>query len=433
MMVKRKLERMLKLIKSERVSLGRRVHDSIRSVSSRVGLYDLPFQIYVMQVVAFVLSLARNIAFPYLAMYLTGNPAGGGLGIDASLVGLLIMVGGLGGTFALLFTGSLCDKFGRRKMMLCFIVPQVVLTASYAYAKTYTEFFAIYAVGGIIGAFYDPAFGAMIADLVHPKRREEIFGLSYMIMNVGTIIGPPVGGFIASRSGYPIVFIYAAVLTSICAAIILVWIKESYSRRESEKITVTQLAEVFKDKIFIVFCFTGALTNVVYSQLYGLLSVYIEHVGLQPYVFGILCSVNGAMVVALQVPIRKASMRIGSTRAFVVAQMLFAVGFTYFMLSRDFLQFLIGVVILTLGEITFVPASSGFVAHLSPADMRGRYMALSRMFFGIGGSVGSLIGFRLYALLPTKGLVWGILGAVGFATMPAYLYLLKVCARTRNV
>ncbi|MDH5460457.1 MAG: MFS transporter, partial [Candidatus Bathyarchaeota archaeon] len=163
--------------------------------------------------------------------------------------------------------------------------------------------------------------------------------------------------------------------------------------------------------------------------LYGLLSVYTGYLGFDPSFFGLLLSVNGVMVVTLQIPIRKATMRIGSTRAFIVAQTLYAVGFTYFMLSRDLAQFLIGVVVLTLGEIVFFPASSGFVADLSPADMRGRYMALLGLFYGTGGSVGSLIGFTLYDILPNKGVIWGILGTVGFATLPGYLYLLKVVAR----
>lgn len=410
----------------------RRVHTCIYNVIFKLGLTNLSFQIYVMLIISLLFSIGRNMAFPYLAMYLTGEKAHKGLEIDPTLVGFMLMVGGLAYVLALPATGSLCDRFGRRKMMLSSAIPQIVLTAGYAYANTFIDFLLLYVTMGIIGALYEPAYSSMIADLVQPSRREEVYGLSYMITNIGTIIGPLMGGFIASTDGYAILFMYAAIFTAICAAIVLLLIKESYPKGESNKITMTQLAGIFKDRIFILFCFTGALTNIVYSQLYGLLSVYTEYVGLQPYVFGTLFSVNGAMVVALQIPIRKVAMKIGSTKSFIVAQLLYAAGFTYFMLSRDFLQFLIGVIVLTLGEITFFPASSGFIANLSPADMRGRYMALSGLFFGIGGSVGSLIGFRLYATLLKKELTWGILGAIGFATMPGYLYLLKADKRKRE-
>jgi MFS family permease len=404
----------------------------LRAISSRFGLKGFPSQIYVMLGISVLFSFARNIAFPYLSMYLTGELVEGGLGIDESLVGLLIMVGGLGYTFALLVTGSLCDKFGRRKMMLAFIVPQVVLTASYAFARTYLEFFCIYVVGGILGAFYDPAFNAMIADLVRAERREEVYGLSYMISNIGTVLGPPIGGVIASISGYPVLFIYASILTVVSAVIILVKIEESYSGSSSSSVTLGQLVEVFKHRLFILFCFLGALTNIVYTQLYGLLSVYTEYIGFEPYVFGALFSINGAMVVLLQIPIRKGAMKVGSTKAFIIAQIFYSVGFTYFMISRSFAHILVGVVVLTIGEIIFFPALTGFVANLSPSDKRGRYMALTGLFFGIGGSVGSLIGFRLYDILLDKAMVWGFLGIIGFATLPGYVYLLNAVRRTES-
>lgn len=403
----------------------------IHSAYAKLGLAGFPLQIYVMLVISLLMSVGRNLAFPYLAMYLTGERLNGGLGVDPSLVGVMIMLGGFAYTFSLVAAGSLCDRFGRKKMLTASIIPQVILTVGYAYASTFYEFLLLYVPMGIIGALYDPAYSAMVADLVQPGRREEVYGLSYMIANVGTVISPLVGGVIATFVGYSILFTLAAVFMTVCATIILVIIKESYSMKESKEATVAQLAGIFRDKIFVVFCFTGALTNVVYSQLYGLLSVYVQHVGLEPYIFGVLFSVNGAMVVALQIPIRKVSVKVGSTKAFVIAQMLMAVGFAQFMLSRDFTHFLFGVVLVTLGEITYFPASSGFVAYLSPSDMRGRYMALSGMFFGVGGSVGSLVAFRLYGFLPSKGLVWGILGIVGLATMPGYLYLLKVSGQVR--
>ena len=413
-----------------------KVHGRLRALSQsffgRVGLAGLPFQVYVMLVTSLLFSLGRNLAFPYLAMYLVGKRVNGGLGIDESLVGFMIMVGGLANTLALLVTGSLCDKFGRRRMMLVFIIPQIFLTASYAFATTFTEFLVLYVTGGVLGAFYDPAHSAMVADLVQPERREEVYGLSYMLANIGTVVSPLVGGVLASSTGYPVLFVYAAIFTVVCAVIILTLIKESYVKCETSKVRLSQFVAVFKDKTFTLFCLVGALTTVVYSQLYGLLSVYTESLGFNPSFFGLLFSVNGMMVVTLQIPIRKTTMRIGSTRAFIIAQTLYAVGFTCFMLSRDLGQFLIGVVLLTLGEIIFFPASSGFVADLAPSDMRGRYMALLGLFFGTGGSVGSLIGFTLYGILPNKEIVWGILGAVGFATLPGYIYLSKVEGRRKR-
>ena len=87
-------------------------------VSSKLGLSGHPSQIYVMLAASLLFSFGRNIAFPYLAMFLNGKIQDGGLGFDSSLVGFMIMIGGLSSTLALLVTGSLCDRFGRKRMMI---------------------------------------------------------------------------------------------------------------------------------------------------------------------------------------------------------------------------------------------------------------------------------------------------------------------------
>lgn len=107
----------------------------------------------------------------------------------------------------------------------------------------------------------------------------------------------------------------------------------------------------------------------------------------------------------------------------MLAQTLFAVGFSTFFFSRNLSQLVVGDIILTLGEITIVPAASGFIANLAPASQRGRYMAFASLSAGVGGSVGNYFGFKIYSLMTSKEYVWTALGAVGFLTLPGYAYM----------
>ena len=243
--------------------------------------------------------------------------------------------------------------------------------------------------------------------------------------------GLPIGGLIASTSGYSVLYFYAAIFVSAAATGLGLLIKESKPHEVAKAEVSSNITQIFRDKIFILFCFIGTLTIVVYSQLYSLLSVYTEYVGFEPYVFGFLSSIAGAMVVTLQIPIRLGTVRIGPTKAFIIAQTLFGAGFIYFMFAANFSQFLVAIAILTVGEIIFFPASSAFVANLAPASMRGRYLALTGLFFGIGSSTASLTVFTIYGLLANKSLVWGIWGTLGFAILPGYLMLFKMTGRNR--
>ncbi len=151
--------------------------------------------------------------------------------------------------------------------------------------------------------------------------------------------------------------------------------------------------------------------------------MHIEYLGFPPYIYGILYSVNGAVATLLQIPIRKISIRIGSLKAFILAQLLFGLGYSSFFLAREFFQLLLGVIVITLGEICFLPTKSHFIASLSSIDKRGRYMAIAAVFSRIGGSTGSLIAFNLYGLFPFKDSIWIFLGLFGFATIPGYIGL----------
>jgi predicted MFS family arabinose efflux permease len=386
-----------------------------------------------MVLMSFIWAIGRNFAFPYFAMYMDGKSGGGGMHFSDPLIGFMIMIGGFSYILMLPISGSLCDRIGRRKMMAVSLFPQLILIPSYAFANSYTEFLLLYALSSGLGAFMDPAFSSMVADLVQPKRREEVYGLSYMINNIATVVCPPIGGMIAGVSGYPILFIYASFFAMTGVAVFLLSVKESRPR----EVCIAEapgLRNVFRDRLFILFCFTAAFTNIVYSQLYTLLGVYTtKSAGFEPEFYGILFALNGAMVVTLQIPIRKGAIRLGPTKSFMLAQLLYSVGFAYFMFAVDPTQYLLADAILTIGEITFVPASSGFVANLAPPEMRGRYMALMGLFFSIGAALGAPVVFTLYGGLATadKYLIWGILGLVGFATLPGYVALSRLVRRKR--
>ncbi|HEX8990864.1 MAG TPA: MFS transporter, partial [Anaerolineales bacterium] len=49
-------------------------------------------------------------------------------------------------------------------------------------------------------------------------------------------------------------------------------------------------------------------------------------------------------------------------------------------------------VMLTFGELTLVPTATKFVADVAPADMRGRYMSLYWVGWGLSRAAAPLIG-----------------------------------------
>jgi MFS family permease len=57
-----------------------------------------------------------------------------------------------------------------------------------------------------------------------------------------------------------------------------------------------------------------------------------------------------------------------------------------------FWGFWISMVLLTIGEMILVPTSSTFAANLAPTNMRGRYMSLYSLTWGISMGIGPVLG-----------------------------------------
>jgi len=98
---------------------------------------------------------------------------------------------------------------------------------------------------------------------------------------------------------------------------------------------------------------------------------------------------------------------------------LYAVGFGMYGFVSAYGLFLLAMVIITFGEMLVVPVSQAVVANLASEDMRGRYMAV----FGISWGLPFAIGPYLAGLILDRAdprLLWyaagmvGLLGAAGF-------------------
>jgi MFS family permease len=81
-------------------------------------------------------------------------------------------------------------------------------------------------------------------------------------------------------------------------------------------------------------------------------------------------------------------------------------------------------VIITLGELTLVPTATKFVADLAPAEMRGRYMSVYWLSWGISRAFAPMVGGFLHDQISPQaiwygGLVLGLISTAGLAWMAA--------------
>jgi MFS family permease len=95
-----------------------------------------------------------------------------------------------------------------------------------------------------------------------------------------------------------------------------------------------------------------------------------------------------------------------------------------------FWGFWLSMVILTMGELILVPTASKYVADHAPADLRGRYMSIYWLSWGVARTMAPLIGGLLNDTIGGRAIWLGGL-AIGAASTSGLL-LLGRCSPART-
>ncbi|MVO77295.1 MFS transporter [Sphingomonas sp. MAH-20] len=93
--------------------------------------------------------------------------------------------------------GNLGDRYGRRPVLIAAMTAFAVDYALMAVAPTIAWLFLGRAIAGITGATFGPV-GAVIADVTPPERRATNFGYLGAAFGIGFIVGPALGGLVAT-------------------------------------------------------------------------------------------------------------------------------------------------------------------------------------------------------------------------------------------
>jgi MFS family permease len=260
--------------------------------------------------------------------------------------------------------------------------------------------FTVFAVVSIVvGAFSDighPASQAMLADILPEKKRIEGFGVLRVVANLAVTIGPAIGGLIATRS-FLALFIIDACASTITAIIVLLVLPETKPEihkdepKESVFETFKGYSVALKDGIFMVFLTVSAVSILVYMQMNTTLSVYLRDIhAVSTQQFGYILSLNAGMVVFFQFWLTRKISKYAPMLLMTIGTLFYLVGFSMYGFVSIYPLFLLAMVIITIGEMIVVPTSNALVARMAPADMRGRYMAVSGFSWIIPSAIGPL-------------------------------------------
>jgi MFS family permease len=164
------------------------------------------------------------------------------------------------------------------------------------------------------------------------------------------------------------------------------------------------------------------LSASVYFQNTVTLPLAMLHDGLKPRDYGLVISLNGILIVALQPFSIRVLARFERLGVLAVSNVLLGLGFWLTEYANSPAGYAGTVVVWTLGEIGTAGLVGSLVADLAPPDARGRYAAVWGSSFGLATLVAPLVGTRVYQYVGPSALwvgclVGGLAAAGGFLAL----------------
>jgi MFS family permease len=350
---------------------------------------EFPSRFWAVTGVSFIDSVGGTLLFPFFALYITQK-----FNVGMTEAGLVL------GTFSIssfvggLIGGALTDRLGRKKLILFGLVASAVTTLSLGFVTEYYLLFPLAIIIGIVADVAAPAHQAMIADILPEQQRQEGFGMMRVVRNMAWIIGPSIGGFIASID-FLWLFIIDAIVSCVVAVIFLMFIPETKpAPKEDEKPeTVAQTFggyfKVLRDTPFVWFIVAMVLMGLVYAQMYNSLSVYLRDVhDILPSGYGFLLTSSAIVVILFQFWTSRKIKTRPPFAMMALGTMFYVVGFGMIAFVSAYALFVVAMVIVTIGEMVTMPTSAALAANFAPEAMRGRYMAVFGLVWVVPFAIG---------------------------------------------
>jgi MFS family permease len=377
---------------------------------------------YWLMIVGIVLATAGgSMIWPFLLIYASGK-----LDLPLSTVATLISINAGTGLLASVIAGTLADKVGRKVVMNFSLTLNGIAYFLLMRAETYPQFVGLMILIGLSNPLYQVGADAMLADMIPSEKRTDAYALNRIANNAAFALGPAIGGFLATRS-YNLAF-YCAGIGFISYSILLFFLaRETLTRsRKDFSVPTTQVegyARVLKDKNYMAFVGLLSVGLIAPTMLWILMPVYSKtNFGIPEVLYGWIPTTNAVMCVFVQYWVTNITRRYRTLPVLGAGMLIYALGAGSVALMSGFWGFWLSMVILTFGELTLVPTASTYVADIAPADLRGRYMSMHWLGWGVARTLAPMIGGFLNDNLAPRaiwmgGLLIGLTSTLGIFTL----------------
>jgi MFS family permease len=256
-------------------------------------------------------------------------------------------------------------------------------------------------------AMVGPSFGAFIAENSTQENRGQVYGITDTIYQITGVLGPPLGGFLASFYGFKAMLLAAASLYT-CAAGLRIWMAttmHSPDERAPQKLTTKSLKSSLALMISMVLSggvvtwifITDGVRDVAFRLSGELQPLYVEQIAGIPLVqIGLLGSVFSIAMMFTPILSGRIADRYGERVPISIGFLLIFFAYLIFIQVGDFIGFAITWAIFGISVGLLSPAYQSLVSKVVPQKNLGIFTGMFRSSLGLISLPAPYIGARLW-------------------------------------
>jgi MFS family permease len=328
-------------------------------------------------------------------------------------------------------TGLVADRFDRRWIARITVTLQVACAltlaiVTYEGAMTLPVLFAIAVLLGLARAFSGPAFSALAPNLVPAAVLPTAIALSSISWQVGTIIGPAVGGYAYAQTPSAAYFVAAALFAVALVAMFLIGPVprlNEVGRARPLRAIADGMAYVWQNKL-VLGTITLDLFAVFLAGTSALLPIYAHDIlKVGPTGLSALAAAPavGAAIVALIFSFRPLKHNVGPRM--LVSVLIYGAATIAFGLSTSMPLSLAALGVAGAADMFSVYIRQSLIQLHTPDAMRGRVGAVSQLTISASNELGEAeSGFLAAGFGPVGAVLIGGGGAVIVTILWTFLF-----------
>lgn len=325
-----------------------------------------------------LINRAGTMVIPFLSLYLTED-----LKFTLSDVGWVMSAFGLGSVVGSWLGGKLTDKLGAYKIMVFSLIGSGILFIGIQYVTDFTYLCLSIFILTTVADLFRPALFVALNAYSKPENKTRSVTLIRLAINLGFSAGPAVGGVLIISMGYGGLF-WVDGITCILAGLLFVQILNPKKAPVAKETPISKPQSAYTDGKYLLFVAAILLFAVVFMQYFSTIPLYYKEAHhLTEFQIGLLFAGNGFLIFLFEMPLVKWLENTRKTKTFlmIVGALMTGLSFIIFNMTDWTGILIVGLFLITFGEMVIFPFSNAFAMERSNLGNKGEYMALYMMAF----------------------------------------------------